>query len=60
MTTATQKTISITLAEDHWDRIRSALLYVAGELSKDNSPLESEYFHTYKLIKLATQHNPRP
>lgn len=48
-----QKAITLTMAECHWLRIRASLLSSVNDLASADSPLESQYAHTHKLVKLA-------
>ena len=48
-----QKVITVSLAEEHWKRIRASLLSSAEDLAQADSPQARFYKHTHDLIKQA-------
>lgn len=46
-----QRTITLTLSENHWLRIRASLLCSAEDLASVESDQEAQYHHTYTLVR---------
>jgi hypothetical protein len=44
------RAVSVTLAPEHWLRIRQALISAAEDLAQVENPEHRRYFHTYQLI----------
>jgi hypothetical protein len=42
--------VSVTLAPEHWLRIRQALIAAAEDLAQANHPDHARYHHTYQLL----------
>jgi hypothetical protein len=45
-----ERAVTVTLAPEHWLRIRQALLSAAEDLAQLENPEHRRYFHTYQLI----------
>lgn len=47
--------ITMTLTEDHWLRIRAALLSAAEDLAQEGSDQARQYKHSHELVKVGLE-----